>query len=187
MIDPTCLQRPMPNASEFALFACCVQGKSAKIQADKFNEILEILYEMLPTYEDRPFACIRALTNDELEDLLAAVKIGQYKRIVQAWRGLSDKYKDDSTFTVAELENCFGIGPKTSRFIVGYCYNIPVAILDCHILNFLRSQGIPNVPKNTPQDRSQYALLETALLNIAREKNVHPLELDTQLWNNACA
>lgn len=185
MIDPTNLIRPIKNCSEFALFACCVQGKMAKIQADKFNEAMEILYEMFPSYENMPFACIRALTQDELMDLLKRVRLGQYDRVIRAWRFLSDTYRDDDIFEIEKLEQGFGIGPKTSRFIVGYCYDIPVGILDRHVLSFLRQQG-KTVLKSTPQNRVLYAKLEKEFLDFSKENGLHPLDFDTKIWNKFC-
>lgn len=184
MIDPFNLVRPVSNTSELALFACSVQGKQSAVQADKLNNLFCSLYEIFSVYEGKPFACIRALTDDELEDALKSVGLGQYTRLHKAFRQLSD-YKDEHKFTLHELLAIFGIGPKTARFILGYGWNEPVAILDTHILKFLRANGIP-APVNTPQDPNEYARLETAFLRLANAKGLSLLDMDTEVWKTHC-
>jgi len=181
MIDPTNLVRPVTPASEFALFACCVQGKKSKPQAVKFNAWLADVYQQYPQYLGRPFELIRNLPLWGLPASLMAHKIGQYTRLQSTWKGLAHKYQDGDRFTVAGLETISGIGPKTARFIVGYCFNEPVAILDVHMLAYLSTQNIC-VPNETPQNRKRYAELEAEVLRIAQELGVHPLDFDYAVW-----
>ena len=180
MIDPFNLVRPVINSSELALFACSVQGKQAAIQSDKLNSIFEILYEMLPVYENMPFACIRALNDEELLDVLKQFRMGQYGRLIQSYRQLS-YFKDDHKFTLSELTNIFGVGPKTARFILGYGWNEPCAILDVHILKYLRQCGI-DAPQQTPQDANTYLRLEREYFVLAEKAGLSTMELDEKIW-----
>jgi len=179
MIDPHDLKRPVPNVTELLLFATMVHGKNARVQAGKLNAMLEGTYELFPQYDGQPLAVIRALS-DDLEEWLRGHGAGQYGRLVRTWGALSS-FADGHRFTVGELEGVFGIGPKTARFVVGYAYDEPVAILDVHVLRFLRSLGV-DAPHSTPQDPAEYARLETEFLKAADATGVHPLDLDLSVW-----
>ncbi len=85
--------------------------------------------------------------------------------------------------TIAELEEIPGVGPKTARFFVAYSRdNQQVAILDTHILAWMRDNGHPDAPRATPAAGQAYARWETKFLWECMSRNKTPVELDNIIW-----
>lgn len=189
MINPqaiTKFDRDEAELQEFLLFTVMVHGKKAEIQAVKLECFLDYLAAF--TGERLPFKMVNIAMNYELdgedEDLLTrAMKkfgLGQYNRIFWA---IDDflKLPDLRTVTVEELEACYAVGPKTARFFVVHSRpNQEHAILDVHILKWLRLQGV-NAPKNTPQGK-HYAEFEKIFLQFVRHSGQSVAEFDLNIW-----
>src|SRR5690606_28462084 len=94
-------------------------------------------------------------------DLLEASKLGQYHRLSKCFRE-SVQTLDGSlkTCSVEDLESITGVGPKTARFFVLHSRpNSRIAVIDTHILKYLRTQGI-DAPKGTPPKGEKYSRFE---------------------------
>lgn len=175
MIDPVNLKGCSPE--ELAMFACCVHGKTAAVQAEKFNSILEALSTVNP--ELRPLSIWMTMDSDEQVDLLKQYKLGQYTKIAKAWNHLAAV---TPPFTVANLLKVPGIGPKTARFITVYSgTDANRAVLDVHVMRWMRQQKLWKLP-GAPKNAKEYERAETIFLAKARELGVTPAELDTQIW-----
>jgi len=80
-----------------------------------------------------------------------------------------------------DLEAIYGIEPKTARaFIMWSRPGESYAILDTHILKWLKEQGIENVPKATPTSKN-YDRLEAEFLDLVPEDK-SAAEFDLQIW-----
>jgi thermostable 8-oxoguanine DNA glycosylase len=189
MINPqkiTDFNRDEAQLQEFLLFCLIVQGKKAEMQAVKLECFLSFLAHF--TGERLPFKMVNIARNYEMDGedesmfLNAAKKfgLGQYDRLCQAI--------DDflllpplSQVTIEQLENCFGMGPKSARFFVVHSRpNQMHAILDTHVLKWLRLQGI-TTPKNTPQGKL-YGVLENIFLTFVEKSGQSVAEFDLNIW-----
>lgn len=87
------------------------------------------------------------------------------------------------TCTVADLEAIHGIGPKTSRMLMGFTRpRERHAILDVHILRWLRANGHPDAPKSTPSPGKIYDYWQVIFIAIADRLHMTPRELDREIW-----
>ena len=175
MIDPMNLKGCSPE--ELAMFAVCVHGKNAKVQAEKFNDILEALQA---TNSDlRPLSIWMTMDDTEQMDLLKQYRLGQYSKVAKAWNHLTAV---TPPFTVENLMKVPGIGPKTARFITVYGgTDTERAILDVHVIRWLRKQKLWPYPR-APKNASEYAQGERIFLAQARKLGMTPAELDTKIW-----
>jgi len=184
LINPkkiTDFNRTKADLELFAIFAVCVAGKGSQQTADKVNHYFREIET--PTKQLTPFEGIRAMKDiNLLSAWLQMTKLGQYKRIYRAFVELIESGIDLKTCSVEELENIYGIGPKTARFIIMHSRpNQRLATLDTHILRWMRDQGI-NAPKATPQSQKLYKELEDKFLTLCDESAILPSQLDLKIW-----
>jgi len=174
--------RTMEELEEFLLFAILVAGKKAHHTAHKLERFLKS-QNLFGVKDFSPFDYIAFLISGGcLEQILRQWRIGQYHRVVGAFteilRFRGEKIKN---VTAEELESIPGIGPKTARFFVLHSQpGKDCAVLDTHILSWMRELGIP-APKSTPTGK-KYRELEQKFLKLAREKNMSAAELDLEIW-----
>jgi thermostable 8-oxoguanine DNA glycosylase len=159
-IDPktiTNYQRDEANLQAFWTFCIITAGKNADVQSRKVAGFLSKNRGLTP------FQYYKFLGPYGLREKLKEARTGQYERIAQA---LLESVEFDLTkVTVDELESIYGVGPKTARFFILHTRpNVHLAVLDTHILKFLRTRQVVNVPRSTPSDRNQYNRLERAWL-----------------------
>lgn len=191
MIDPnniTNYNRTQEELEEFLMFAILVAGKTAKTQADKLNmflwtaRIIKVSpfkwLQYLINFEDQMLAC------STLTERLKHYKLGQYKRIEKAFRGILQFEGRLDTVSAQELESVEGIGPKTSRFFLLHSRpNQRVAALDTHILKFLAEQGY-DVPKATPSDKKKYRKIELDFLSECDKAGKNVADFDLEIWKS---
>lgn len=187
MINPTTItnyNRTLPELEEFLLFSILVAGKKSTTTAIKLDNFLrsQKLYGV-NDFSPMQFISFLERGNGLLRDAIVKAKFGQYNRIEAAFRGIMKIYGRLRSVSVAELESIKGIGPKTARFFVLHTrQNENYAVLDTHILRYLRDHGL-KTPKTTPSGK-KYLELEKQFLDIAKMLNVTPAHLDLQVWNN---
>lgn len=181
-VDPAAIPKKMTREQLewWILFGICVAGKGAKQTETKVKMLLNRLFYL---YGKRtPFELVKvARNNGTLYDHLKVCKIGQYRRIFMAFRAAVDL--DLDFISVPALEAIPGIGPKTARMIILY-YDpkADCAVLDTHILKWLREKGIPKVPKSTPPAGPTYNRLEKAFQDLAKKARKSVRDLDTEVW-----
>ena len=206
--DPTSLT-PIPERSqaeleEFAIFAICVAGKTARVVQRQLREFWDVqLTDYWATHtavdpsrmltdaewtamQPSPFRLMKRLRMEEIQKALHAAGIGCHTSKGRGIYELSRKAClsgpiDLATCTPAELENIHGIGMKTSRFFIMYTQpGARVAALDTHILRWLREQGV-DAPHQSHSGR-RYLELEEQFINLVPpEKSI--AEMDLEIWN----
>lgn len=186
MINPydiTNYSRSEAELQELLMFCILVAGKTAYIQAQKLEEFLNTSRAYCGLDEkSTPFQILKALQDESnLHTMIVEAKLGQYKKIYNAFTYLINNKIDLFECGPNELEKIPGVGMKTSRFFILHSRDTEnIAVLDVHILKFLGSLG-HKVPKTTP-NKNQYYYLEQKFLDYCRENNLHPAEADLEIW-----
>lgn len=172
-----------PQLEWWILFGICVAGKGAKQTEAKLNAFLDIspASEWTGECKHSPFARVRFfMRHKQLGWRLRHFKMGQYKRINKAFRAAVNLDLDN--ISIESLERVPGLGPKTARMtMLYYKPNQEIAVLDTHILKFLRELGY-NAPKSTPSGK-RYRDLEQIFLAEAKRRGQTAKELDTEIWH----
>jgi len=176
-IAPTAItnfNRTQDELETFWIFSILVAGKDSDTMSRKVGQLLSRRGEL------SPFQYLRENENT-IHNLLVANKVGQYGRIERALR--ESLNLDLRTASVAELMNVFGVGAKSARFFVLHSRaNCDCAVLDVHILRWMRKRGI-ETPEQTPSGK-KYLELERIFLALARAEfpNVPIAQVDLLIW-----
>lgn len=187
MIDPTNITEPYrteEELQEFAMFCVMVAGKNSHQQAAKLDAMLSDRYKNPGCEDMRPFEFVTHLIKSDLfEQWLRVHRVGQYRRIGGAFRGLVQYDGHMHAISLEQLESIYGIGQKSSRFYLLHSrLDQRLAVLDTHVLKFMRSLGY-DVPKSTPSGK-QYNRIEKLFLLECDKADVSPAEFDLQIWTN---
>lgn len=181
MIDPaniTKFDRTQAELEEFLLFCIVAAGKNSKVQAKKLDEFLFNVDEL------SPFEWVRELVKTKsLRAALERVKLGQYNRLETAFYQVAHCIfpKDCS---LSALESVDGIGSKTARFFILHSRpDQQLAVLDTHILRYMREVHGIKTPKATPPKKSKrYADLQTQFLALV-PTGTSVADFDLSIWN----
>jgi thermostable 8-oxoguanine DNA glycosylase len=162
LIDPkkiTNFTRTQAELQSFFLFGLFCAGKNSDYAA-------KCLAKLLHNNEgETPFEVLKNLGETGIHNALVASRIGQYTRLTKAI--VDAVYLDLSTCTLEELMSVHGVGQKTARFFLLHTRpNCKVAVLDTHILKWLRDNGV-DAPQVTPTSVKQYKALEEKFLFLA--------------------
>lgn len=168
--------RTKPELEQFLFFSVAVAGKNSQITMRAVNNLFR-------GNERAPFAYLaRLLKAGTLIKTLKYHGMGQYKKNKHAVKDLVKCGLDLKTCTVEELETLHGIGPKTARFFISFSRpSVQFAILDVHILRWMRKYGI-KTPKSTPGSQKRYRELEKKYLSLAKRLKQNPAKLDYKVW-----
>ncbi len=159
------------------LFWVLAAGKTAKSA--------ELILSNLLEKRDLPFEQLKKYSQVKLTNKLKSVGCGCYNSKSRTIFELVHSGLDLSKCETEELEKIYGIGKKTSRgFILHSRKNARYAVLDTHILKFLKESGTPDVPKSTPASQFEYIRLEKAFLSLCRKKGVSPAKYDLTIWKS---
>jgi len=173
----------------FLLFCIVVAGKTAYIQAQKLDEFLTSVNKRLMLPEDiNPFQSLKSADQHGIlmEEILKA-KLGQYKKIFNSFKYITGKEYNLSRMTPQILEKIPGVGMKTSRFFLLHSdtfYKDKIAILDTHILKFIKENIDDRAPKSTPVIPITYRLWEDMFLNWCRQNNKNVADFDLEVWKS---
>jgi len=167
---------------ELLIFTICVAGKKAATIAPRVYELFQWMKKR--TGSDTPLNHPARLPLDLWGDLMN-FGIGCYRMKARAILEVAHMICYDNfdlkSCTVEELEEVYGIGPKSAKaFVMWSRPHESHAILDTHILKWLKEQGIDNVPKSTPTGKN-YARLEQEFLNRVPD-GMTAAEFDLQIW-----
>ena len=192
MIDPyniTNYKRSKNELEEFLLFCIVVAGKTAYIQARKLDEFLKSVNTRLMMPENiNPFQTIKsAEQHGILFEEIKKAKLGQYKKIYSGFKYISEKKYNLNKMTPEILEKIPGVGMKTSRFFLLHSdifYTNKIAILDTHILKFIKENIDERAPKSTPVIPLTYRFWEDMFLRWCSDNNKDMAEFDLEVWKS---
>ena len=183
MIDPhdiTRFDRSEAELEELILFCTAVGGKTARF-------IAQALEEFLTSHPGKsPFDTIRRLhCAGRLGQAIRDSRLGKHARLTRAYAELVDSGIDLRTCSVDQLEAVHGIGPKTSRFFILHTRpDQQLAVLDTHILRFMRQRGFRNIPAATPTGQ-RYRDIEAKFLALAAREGRNVAEFDLAIWSQS--
>lgn len=179
-IDPnnvTKFDRTRNELLEFWLFCLFVRGKNADVQTVKLDEFIKQMHG-LPKMPEMV---------GMIEFKLRQVKAGQYGTLTPAIRETLIQLEKDPDFlrraSARDLEDIYGVGPKTSRFFILHSRpDARVAVLDTHILRYLGDRSGVDIPRLTPPAGKRYEKLEEDFLMYADLYEVDPAAFDLAIW-----
>ena len=192
MIDPykiTNYNRNQYELEEFLLFCIVVAGKTAYIQAQKLNDFLVSVNTRLcmPEYIN-PFQSLKSAEQHEiLMEEIQKAKLGQYKKIYTGFKYISEHNLDLRKTTTEQLELVPGVGMKSSRFFLLHSdetYKDNIAILDTHILKFIKENIDNRAPRSTPTIRVTYKYWEDVFLYWCELNNKNVADFDLEVWKS---
>jgi thermostable 8-oxoguanine DNA glycosylase len=192
MIDPysiTKYNRTKNELEEFLLFCIVVAGKTAYIQSRKLDEFLVSVNKrlMIPEHVN-PFQSLKsAQQNGILMEEIQKAKLGQYKKIYAGFKYISEQEYDLKTMTPKSLECVPGVGMKTSRFFLLHSdkfYKDKIAVLDTHILKFIKENIDDRAPKSTPTISLTYRFWESMFLQWCQSNNKNVADFDLEVWKS---
>ena len=178
-LSPTDYERNADQLQAFWIFCLIVAGKNSDWAARTVTKFLK------PKGEYTPLKYVRML-GEGLRNTLVANKVGQYNRIDRALRESADleEYIGLHNATLDDLLKVFGVGPKTARFFLLHTRpNCEVAVLDTHILKYLRTYH-EDAPKSTPTTKKAYEEWEQIYLQHIKADFPYmtPAQVDLLLW-----
>ena len=171
------------------IYAIIVAGKTADHADRTTRTFLKIGLEMLPDEARQsaptPFGIVRRLSKEQLRQALERARTGNYAKMELAMAQLTERDINLRTCSPEELEEIHGIGPKTSRFFIAWTRPGAMhAVLDTHILRWLRRNGYPDAPFSTPPPK-HYARWEKVFLAEAKKRGKTPRQLDEEIWTSS--
>ena len=164
-------------------------GKTAYIQAEKLEQFLLSVNERL-MMPDRvlPFQTIKSANQHGiLFEEIKKAKLGQYKKIYSGFKFITQKDYNLNRMTPKILEEIPGVGMKTSRFFLLHSdifYKDKIAILDTHILKFIKENIDDRAPKSTPVIPLTYRFWEDMFLNWCNNNNKNVADFDLEVWKS---
>jgi thermostable 8-oxoguanine DNA glycosylase len=191
-IDPyniTNFSRTEEELQLFLLFCIVVAGKTAYIQAEKLEQFLCSVNERLMMPERvSPFqTLISAEQHGILMEEIQKAKLGQYRKIYSAFKYISEREYNLKRMTPTELELIPGVGMKSSRFFLLHSninYQNNIAILDTHILKFIKENIDDRAPKSTPTIKVTYKYWEDVFLHWCEQNNKNIADFDLEVWKS---
>lgn len=186
MIDPSNIinyDRTSVEIEGLFIFTVAVAGKNAKTTAKAVNNFLESRGSL------SPFEYIRGLINRNL--LLAELKkhhLGNYTKLQHVYSTAVNSYKSGlelKTISRDDLCKIKYVKMKTASCFLGWVLpDVKYAMLDVHILRYLRGIYGDIIPKTTPQNIKKYLEIEQLFLIECGDNN--PAKFDLEIWRNAC-
>ena len=191
-IDPyniTNYSRTEEELQLFLLFCIVVAGKTAYIQAEKLEQFLCSVNKRLMLPDNvNPFQTIKsAQQHGILFEEIKLAKLGQYKKIFSGFKYISEREYHLNSMTPKILEDIPGVGMITSRFFLLHSdtfYKDKIAILDTHILKFIKEDIDERAPKSTPVIPLTYRFWEDMFLNWCEKNSKNVADFDLEVWKS---
>ena len=191
-IDPykiTNYNRTEEELELFLLFCIVVAGKTAYVQAEKLDQFISSVNERLMMPESvSPFQTIKsAEQHGILMEEIQKAKLGQYKKIYSGFKYISENKFDLRKTKPDQLELIPGVGMKSSRFFLLHSdinFKNHIAILDTHILKFIKENIDNRAPKSTPTIRVTYKYWEDVFLYWCELNKKNVADFDLEVWKS---
>ena len=182
-VDPfaiTDFSRTDSQLEAMFVFCCCVAGKRATMISRMVDDFLGGC-----GYAGSPFERIRTMVREStLTDNLRRARIGKYGLLARLFSlATAPGALDLRKAAPADLEAFPGIGPKTARFFILHSRaGAHVAVIDTHMLKYLRAIGVERVPDAIPRGK-EYLRLEAVILAEADRLGLSAADFDLQVWS----
>lgn len=164
----------------FAVFGLTVAGHKAKTTMGCIAKFVAFGPKL---ESESPYEYILRLDRERrLEAAVRASGFGNFRKNTLGLRDLANRGVEairEGTFH--SLRTIHGVSFKTAAFILAYTRGAKVAVLDTHILQWLRSLG-HDVPRATPQSRASYERISSIFFKEAEARGTTPAALDLQIW-----
>lgn len=160
------------------IYSVLVAGKNARFAEGAMDRLL---LGMKP--RQLPFDYLRQHAKYiGMDRVVNDARTGNYRKTAKFLREVIDSKLDLTTCSVEDLESLHGVGPKTARFFLLWTRpGVQFAALDVHVLRWLRANGYPDAPRQTPSGRL-YRQLEEAFVAKAASLGKTPRQLDDEIW-----
>ena len=184
-VDPTNITHFYRDANQlesFWLFCMFVAGKNSDYASRCLSKLI---HGMSKSGYDGIFNYLNDLGRDGIHNALVASKVGQYGRLTKGI--MQSLYLDLRTCSLEHLLNIHGVGNKTARlFLLHTRQGCDYAVLDTHILAWLRNHGVDNAPKNTPTNSKLYRELEKQFRYLSRLEfpYLSDAQIDLLIWSD---
>ena len=198
--DITDFNRDTDQLEAFWLFCMFVAGKNSDYASRCLSKMIHASKQLTHKRDDDGNLALTPLGNIEEEGIfnyfksigevgvhnaLVANKVGQYGRLTKGIMQSLDL--DLLNCTLDDLLNIHGVGNKTARFFLLHTREgCDHAVLDTHILAWMRSHGVPDAPKNTPTCSKKYRELEKQFRYLSRLKfpYLSDAQIDLLIWSD---
>ncbi len=184
-VDPTNIthfDRDTNQLESFWLFCQFVAGKNSDYASRCLSKLI---HGMSKRGYDDIFSYFKDLGRDGIHNALVASKVGQYGRLTKGIMQSLDL--DLRTCSLDDLLSVYGVGNKTARFFLLHTrQGCDYAVLDTHILAWLRDHGVENAPKNTPTNSKLYRELEKQFRYLSRLEfpYLSDAQIDLLIWSD---
>ena len=184
LVDPWSItdhHRSDGGLEAFFLFCTAVANKAAPVISGKLQMFLDG-----SGLAGTPFEQVRNMLGEgTLYDHLKRVRMGKYGILVRGWQHVTELPVDFLRKAgVDDLEKVPGVGPKTARFFLVHSREYAEhAVIDTHMLKFLRDAGEAGVPTGNFPGAGNYAYLESLVLGHVRRLGLTPADFDLQAWS----
>ena len=182
-IDPkniTNFNRDTDELQAFWLFCMFVAGKNSDWASRCLKKLVDTADK--GTFEGI-FKYFKSIGEVGVHNALVANKVGQYTRLTKGIMQSLDL--DLRTCSLEDLLKIHGVGNKTARFFLLHTRRSgDYAVLDTHILAWMRDHGVENAPKSTPTNLKVYEELENRYRMLSRLHYPHlsNAQIDLLIW-----
>mgnify|MGYP003141511906 CR=1 FL=1 len=182
--DITHFDRDTNQLESFWLFCMFVAGKNSDYASRCLTRLIHAAKLGEDVGYDGVFNYFKDLGRDGVHNALVASKVGQYSRLT---KGVMESLDLDlRTCTLDDLLNIHGVGNKTARFFLLHTREgCEYAVLDTHILAWLRDNGVEDAPRNTPTNSNKYKELEKQFRYLSRLRYpfLSDAKIDLLIWS----
>jgi len=182
--DITDFNRDTNQLESFWLFCMFVAGKNSDYASRCLTRLIHAAKLGQDIGEEGVFNYFKSIGQVGVHNALVASKVGQYVRLTKGIMQSLDL--DLRTCTLDDLLAIHGVGNKTARFFLLHTREgCDYAVLDTHILAWLRDNGVEDAPKNTPTCSEKYKELEKKFRYLSRlyYPYLSDAQIDLVIWS----
>tara|TARA_Y100000994_G_C15582037_1_gene396941 strand:- start:105 stop:755 length:651 start_codon:yes stop_codon:yes gene_type:complete len=183
--DITDYNRDIEQLESFWLFCMFVAGKNSDYASRCLSKLIHGAKLGQDIGEEGVFNYFRSIGRTGVHNALVASKVGQYGRLTKGIMQSLDL--DLRTCSLDDLLKIHGVGNKTARFFLLHTrQGCDYAVLDTHILAWLRDHGVEDAPKNTPTNSKLYRELEKQFRYLSRLQfpYLSDAQIDLLVWSD---
>ena len=183
--DITDFNRDTNQLESFWLFCMFVAGKNSDYASRCLSKLIHVAMHSETTVSGGVFNYFKSIGEVGVHNALVASKVGQYGRLTKGIMQSLDL--DLETCTLDDLLAIHGVGNKTARFFLLHTrQGCDYAVLDTHILAWLRDNGVEDAPKNTPTNSKKYQELEKQFRYLSRLRYPYlsDAQIDLLIWSD---